>query len=136
MVGEDEIVVVFVSVQVVNCYGLYVVCVNVEDDLYNCMCFVVIGNYEMELSGCDQILLILLVLNEVGVVYKLLVLLVENGVLMCCFELCLVCSGVWEYYFYVDVEGYQCDLQVVCVLEKLCYDVVYFKVLGFYFLVY
>lgn len=63
-------------------------------------------------------LLIVLVKNELGVVFKLFELFVWYGVLMMCFELCLVCVGMWEYYFYIDIEGYCDDVVVVVVLME------------------
>lgn len=134
MVGEDKSVVVIVGEIVGQKYSLQMVNVYIQDDLYNCICFVVIGCLCMVFLGCDQIFIVLLVFNKVGVVYNLFVLLVWYGVLMMCFELCLVCMGVWEYYFYVDFEGYEQDEKVVKVFEELCQNVVFFKLLGFYLL--
>ena len=56
----------------------------------------------------------------------------ENGVSMTRFESRPARNGLWEYYFYVDLEGHRLEPAVARALEALESSCAFFKVLGSY----
>lgn len=135
MVVEEVGVVVIVGEVVVECFNLLKLVENIEDELNNMICFLVFGKYDVGLFGCDKILLIMLVLNCIGLLYELLLFFLYIGVFLFCLEFCLVCNVLWEYVFYVDVDGYCDDFVVNIVFDELVSCVVYLKIFGFYLVV-
>ncbi len=109
------------------------VCVeNIEDDARNTTRFLVLGNQQVAPSGKDKTSLVLSAANRPGAVHDLLVPLVKHGVSMTKFESRPSRSGVWEYVFYVDIEGHQADVKVAAALEELKHSSSFMKILGSY----
>jgi len=113
-------------------YGLQVVHANIQDDPHNRTRFAVIGTAHCGASGKDQTSLILAVPNRAGAVVALLAPLAEFGVSMTRFESRPARTGTWEYFFYVDIEGHQHDVQVAKALVALQSIAAYFKIVGSY----
>ena len=113
-------------------YGLQVVSANIQDDPHNRTRFAVIGRKETEPSGRDQTSLILSVPNRAGAVYYLIEPLARYGVSMARFESRPARTGVWEYYFFVDIVGHAKEEKVAKALVELKERAAYFKVLGSY----
>jgi chorismate mutase/prephenate dehydratase len=65
-------------------------------------------------------------------VHDLLVPLAKHGVSMTKFESRPARSGLWEYVFYMDIEGHQDDVKVAAALEELRKMAAFVKVLGSY----
>ena len=70
--------------------------------------------------------------NRPGAVHDLLVPLAQNGVSMTKLESRPSRAGLWEYVFYVDIEGHQLDPSVKTALAELKAQCAFFKVLGSY----
>jgi chorismate mutase/prephenate dehydratase len=56
----------------------------------------------------------------------------RHGVSMTRFESRPSRTGVWTYYFYVDLEGHQLEAHVAAALNELRAHCGFFKVLGSY----
>lgn len=109
------------------------VCVeNIEDDARNATRFLVLGNQHVAPSGLDKTSLVLSAVNRPGAVHDLLVPLAKHGVSMTKFESRPSRSGVWEYVFYVDIEGHQADSKVAAALAELRQSAAFIKILGSY----
>ena len=109
------------------------VCVeNIEDDARNATRFLVLGNQQVAPSGLDKTSLVLSAVNRPGAVHDLLVPLAKHGVSMTKFESRPSRSGVWEYVFYVDIEGHQADSKVAAALAELRQSAAFIKILGSY----
>lgn len=109
------------------------VCVeNIEDDARNSTRFLVLGNQQVAPSGRDKTSLILSAVNRPGAVHDLLVPLAKHSVSMTKFESRPSRSGVWEYVFYVDIEGHQVDGKVAAALAELRQSAAFIKILGSY----
>lgn len=109
------------------------VCVeNIEDDARNTTRFLVLGKQQVALSGCDKTSLVLSAANRPGAVHDLLVPLAKHGVSMTKFESRPSRSGLWEYVFYVDIEGHQTDAHVAKALSELGQAAAFMKILGSY----
>ena len=70
--------------------------------------------------------------NRPGAVHDLLLPLARHGVSMTKLESRPARSGLWEYVFFLDIEGHQSDSQVAAALAELKQAAAFLKVLGSY----
>jgi chorismate mutase/prephenate dehydratase len=70
--------------------------------------------------------------NRPGAINELLVPLAQNQVSMSRLESRPARSGLWEYLFFVDIEGHQRDANVVKALEAMREKATFVKILGSY----
>lgn len=113
-------------------YAVPVRAENIEDDPRNTTRFLVIGNQDVAASGCDKTSLIMSAPNRPGAVHDLLTPLAKHGVSMTKFESRPARSGLWEYVFFMDIEGHQSDAKVAAALSELKQAAAFVKVLGSY----
>ncbi len=113
-------------------YGLNFLARNIEDDPNNTTRFLVLGRQDVGPSGEDKTSLVCSAQNRPGAVHSLLAPLAECGVSMTKFESRPSRTGMWEYVFYIDVEGHQADPAVARALEGLRAKAAFVKVLGSY----
>jgi chorismate mutase/prephenate dehydratase len=113
-------------------YGLSVCVENIEDDACNTTRFLVLGNQHVAPSGKDKTSLVMSAANRPGAVHDLLVPLARHGVSMTKLESRPARSGLWEYIFFVDIEGHQSDAKVAAALAELKQVAAFVKVLGSY----
>jgi len=110
-----------------------IVCVeNIEDDANNTTRFLVLGNQHVAPSGKDKTSLVMSAANRPGAVHDLLVPLANHGVSMTKLESRPARSGLWEYIFFVDIEGHQSDTKVAAALAELKQVAAFVKILGSY----
>lgn len=105
---------------------------NIEDDPRNTTRFLVIGNQDVAASGKDKTSLVMSAANRPGAVHDLLAPLAKHGVSMSKLESRPAKSGLWEYVFFVDIEGHQADAKVAAALKELQSVAAFVKVLGSY----
>lgn len=120
------------GVQAAAHFGLKVCMENIEDDANNTTRFLVLGNQQVAPSGKDKTSLVMSAANRPGAVHDLLVPLAKHGVSMTKLESRPARSGLWEYVFYVDIEGHQADVKVAAALAELKQVAAFVKVLGSY----
>ena len=113
-------------------FGLTVCVENIEDDAKNTTRFLVLGKQLVSPSGRDKTSLVLSAANRPGAVHELLAPLAKHGVSMTKLESRPARSGLWEYVFYMDIEGHQCDTKVAAALAELKQVAAFVKVLGSY----
>ena len=113
-------------------YGVPVLAENIEDDSRNTTRFLVIGNQDVAPSGKDKTSLVMSAANRPGAVHDLLTPLAKHGVSMTKLESRPAPSGMWEYVFFVDIEGHQQDEKVAAALAELKQVAAFVKVLGSY----
>ena len=113
-------------------FGLSVCVENIEDDAKNTTRFLVIGNQDVAPSGRDKTSLVMSAANRSGAVHDLLAPLARHGVSMTKLESRPARSGLWEYVFFLDVEGHQSDTKVASALTELKQVAAFVKVLGSY----
>jgi len=113
-------------------YDLRVLAENIEDDPRNTTRFLVIGCQEVAPSGRDRTSLVMSAPNRPGAVHDLLVPLAKHGVSMTKLESRPARSGLWEYVFFVDIEGHQQDGKVAAALAELKQVAAFVKILGSY----
>jgi chorismate mutase/prephenate dehydratase len=113
-------------------FGLEIIVENIEDDPRNTTRFLVLGDQYVAPSGKDKTSLVLSAANRPGAVHDLLMPLAKYGVSMTKLESRPAGSGLWEYVFYMDIEGHQADAPVAAALAELKQLAAFVKVLGSY----
>ena len=115
-------------------YGLRVLARSIEDDPNNTTRFLVLGNLDPAPTGRDRTSLVVSAENKPGAVHALLTPLAQHGVSMTRIESrpARARSALWEYVFFIDVEGHQKDQPVARALGELKRLAPYLKVLGSY----
>lgn len=113
-------------------YGLSVLACNIEDEVDNTTRFLVIGSQEVGPSGVDKTAILVSTKNKPGALQTLLKPLADNGISMTRIESRPSRKGVWEYVFFIDIEGHCQDKTVTEALTKLEQESSMFRVLGSY----
>jgi chorismate mutase/prephenate dehydratase len=114
-------------------YGLPALFSNIEDDPENTTRFVALGKQAVAPSGHDKTSLILSAPNVSGSLYDLLAPLAEAGVSMTRLESRPARQGgLWEYVYFVDIEGHEADEAVQKALAGLGQKSAWMKNLGSY----
>ncbi len=113
-------------------YGLGIVARNIEDEPDNTTRFLVIGNNASQPSGKDKTSLLLSTANSPGALHKLLKVFADNGISMTRIESRPSRRGMWDYVFFIDIEGHVQEPTVAKSLETLRGDTYIVKVLGSY----
>lgn len=107
---------------------------SIEDEPNNTTRFVVLGRQDAGPSGAgkDKTSLIMSTPNNTGALHTLLVPFADAGVSMTRLESRPARHTLWEYVFFVDVDGHRDDPKVRAALEELTRRAAYLKVLGSY----
>lgn len=116
-------------------YALLTLAANIEDDPNNTTRFLVLGPHDAGptgLAGRDKTSLILSAPNRTGALQSLLAPLAEAGVSMTRLESRPARHSLWEYVFYVDIEGHRLTPAVAGALQELAERAAFLKVLGSY----
>jgi chorismate mutase/prephenate dehydratase len=113
-------------------YQLDVLAPHVEDDANNTTRFWVLGRQAPGASGSDETSLVMSAQNRPGAVYALLEPFARHGVSMSRLESRPARTGLWEYLFFVDLEGHQDDPPVAAALAELRQRAPFLKLLGSY----
>ena len=105
---------------------------NIEDEPNNTTRFLVLGKHDAGISGRDKTSLIMSAPNRTGALYELLLPFSQAGVSMSRLESRPARHALWEYVFYVDIDGHHDEAQVKAALAELAGRAAYLKVLGSY----
>lgn len=113
-------------------YGLNILVANIEDEPDNTTRFLVVGRNGIAPSGNDKTTLLLSTANKPGSLYTLLAPLAKHGVSMTRIESRPSRRAMWDYVFFVDIEGHAQTEPVVSALKELQQHAALLKVLGSY----
>lgn len=113
-------------------YGLTIRNRNIEDEPDNTTRFLVIGKQVALPSGDDLTSLLVSLRNKSGTLHQMLQHIARHGVSMTRIESRPSRQGLWEYLFYIDVEGHREDAAVAAALADPEKDSIAVKVLGSY----
>jgi chorismate mutase/prephenate dehydratase len=113
-------------------YGLTILATNIEDEPNNTTRFLVLGNYSPAPSAATRPRWCCRRANRAGAVYEMLTPFATRGVSMTKFESRPSRVALWEYLFFVDIEGHRDDPQVAEALADVGRIAGYIKVLGSY----
>lgn len=113
-------------------YGLTILEHNIEDKPDNTTRFLVIGKQQVMASGNDKTSLLISVQNKPGSLYRMLKPMATHDISMTRIESRPSRQQMWEYVFYIDVEGHREDAAVAKALDALEQEAFAVKVLGSY----
>ncbi len=105
---------------------------SIEDEPNNTTRFLVLGHQDVGVSGRDKTSLVISAPNKPGALHAVVEPLARHGVSMTKFESRPSRTGLWEYLFFVDVEGHACDAKLQAALDELRSVAAFVKVLGSY----
>ncbi len=113
-------------------YGVPVLVSNIEDVPNNTTRFLVIADHSVAPSGKDKTSFVMSTANRPGAIHELLTPLARNAVSMTRLESRPSRTGLWEYVFFVDVEGHQEEPHVATALAEVREKAAFLKILGSY----
>ncbi len=130
--AEDPTTAAVAGEQAGELYDLASLVSNIEDDPNNTTRFLVIGNIETGATGDDKTSIMVSSQNEAGALYELLAPLARHNVSMSKIESRPSHGGLWEYVFFLDLDGHVSEPAISEVLEEIGQQAVMLKLLGSY----
>jgi len=108
MAAEHDRSAAIAGTMAADLYHLPVMYADIEDEPNNTTRFVVIGKYKSPPSGADRTSLLVFAHNKPGSLFSLLEPLAKRNISMSNIESRPSRRGVWEYVFFIDIDGH-CD---------------------------
>ncbi len=113
-------------------YKLKIIAKNIEDEPDNSTRFLIISTDTVPKSGDDKTSLLFSMPSKPGALLNMLKCFADNKVNMTKIESRPSRKGLWEYIFFVDVDGHLQDARVARSISKLQTEASMVKVLGSY----
>lgn len=113
-------------------HGLQVLARNIEDEPDNTTRFLVLGRHATPRSGDDKTSILFSTANRPGALYAMLKCFADNQVSLTRIESRPSRRGMWDYVFFVDVEGHAEDGPVAAAVGQLEKSASMVKLLGSY----
>lgn len=113
-------------------YNLPVVAKNIEDLSVNITRFLVIGRQSGQPTGNDKVSLIFSLKDRIGALYSSLEPFYRHKINLTKIESRPSRIKIWEYYFFVDLEGHHEEKKVKRAIEELKPLCTFLKILGSY----
>ncbi|MDD2479069.1 MAG: prephenate dehydratase [Victivallaceae bacterium] len=113
-------------------FQLYVLERNIEDFSHNNTRFFVISRQKTEPTGDDKTSICFSVNDRVGVLHDVLKPFKTGNIMMTMIESRPMKTNNWEYCFFVDVLGHQCDPAIKACFAEVSENCRMFKILGSY----
>lgn len=132
LVSHDDTAAAIASDMAAELYKLVIRNPNIEDQPDNTTRFLVIGPQAALPSGDDKTSLLISVNNKPGALYAMLQPIAQHGISMTRIESRPSRQAMWEYVFYIDVNGHRDDADVAAALAALERETFAVKVLGSY----
>lgn len=113
-------------------YQLPVLVANIEDEPTNTTRFLIIGTQPIPPSGDDKTAILISSPNRPGALYRLLEPVTRYGLSMTRIESRPSRRGLWDYVFFIDIEGHAQDEPLASAFAELQREANLFRVLGSY----
>lgn len=113
-------------------YKLPAIAANIEDATNNVTRFLVLSTQETPPTGDDKTSLVCSVPNRAGSLFKLIGIFAKKDINMTKLESRPAKSALWDYVFYIDIDGHQDDEHIAESLRLAREHAAMVKVLGSY----
>jgi len=113
-------------------YGLQIAGKKIEDSASNITRFLVIAPKFPAKTGRDKTSIMFSIKDKVGALYTMLAPFAESGINLNRLDARPSGRKVWDYVFFLDMEGHIEDEKVANAIERLKQDCMFLKVLGSY----
>jgi len=113
-------------------YSLTIIKKNIEDEPNNTTRFIIIGQQSPSPTGNDKTSLVVSTGNQPGALHKILEPFAKFGIGMVHIESRPSRQGLWDYVFFIDIEGHSEDNVIAQALDTVKDNVKMFKLLGSY----
>ena len=130
--AEDEGAAAIAGEKAAEIYALEILASNIEDEPDNTTRFLVVGNNLAQPSGQDKTSLLVSTANNPGALHKLLKIFADSDISMTRIESRPSRRGMWDYVFFIDIEGHVQEPIVEKSLQRLQGEGYMVKVLGSY----
>ncbi len=113
-------------------YNLTIIEKNIEDETNNTTRFIIIGQQSPAPTGNDKSSLVVSTGNQPGALHKILEPFAKFGIGMVHIESRPSRQGLWDYVFFIDIDGHSEDEFIAQALDIVKDNVKMFKLLGSY----
>lgn len=132
MASADKQAAAIAGIVAAEIYKLNVIERNIEDEANNTTRFIIIGQQISSSTGNDKTSLVVSTGNQPGALYKILEPFARFNIGMVHIESRPSRQGLWDYVFFIDIEGHSEDKDVAQALAILKENVNMLKLLGSY----
>ena len=120
------------SSRAADLFNLNVLYKNIEDEQSNSTRFLVLSTEDVKPSSNDKTSIVLATKNRPGAIAELVAPFAKNKVSMTKLESRPAKIGMWEYVFFIDIEGHQTKNSVKTALKIIESKASFMKILGSY----
>ncbi|MBP3924519.1 prephenate dehydratase [bacterium] len=113
-------------------YNLNILKQNINDDKSNQTRFVLVGDFETDVTGKDRTSLAFSTRNEPGALLKILNIFMENDINLSYISSRPAKNRFGEYIFIVNFDGHYKNKKLMPVIEKVKENSMFFRFLGSY----
>jgi len=132
MAADDITVGAIASEMAAVLYGLQIAGKKIEDSTTNITRFLVIAPKSPGKTGRDKTSIMFSIKDKVGALYTMLAPFAESNINLNRLDARPSGRKVWDYVFFLDMEGHIEDEKVATAIDRLRQDCMFLKVLGSY----
>lgn len=132
MAAKDPEAIAIAGLMAAQTYHLPILAEHIQDNSHNTTRFLVIGQQQTEASGHDRTSLLVSSPNQPGLLVRLLEPIARYGVDMTRIESRPTKQGMWDYVFFVDLDGHRSEAHMQQLLQEMQSRASLFKILGSY----
>lgn len=132
MAADDKSAAAIAGEMAAELYSLDILSRNIEDETNNTTRFLIVGKRATPPSGDDKTSLLVSADNKPGSLFRMLEPLARNGISMTRIESRPSRQGMWNYVFFVDIEGHKSETSISKALNELGETAAVVKILGSY----
>lgn len=130
--ANDTATAAIAGTQAATYYHLPILANNIEDTSNNTTRFLILGTIPPDATGNDKTSLICSAPHAPGALRDLLEIFADEAINIVKLESRPAIHALWEYVFYIDIEGHQNDPSIAYALNELRQAATFVKIIGSY----